>query len=146
MREACAQLAQWRARFEASDLSISVNTSANEFADPEFMAELKAVLAEHDLPPHALELEITESIFLHPDPSIAKIIEDIRGFGIRVGLDDFGTGFSSLAHLRSLPFDVIKIDRCFVSTLTKDAESSAIIRAVMFRRMPFGGSWVEDGA
>ena len=77
-----------------------------------------------------LMVEITESS-LFADIDLARtIVASLKNQGIRLALDDFGTGFSSLAHLRSLPFDVIKIDRCFVSTLTKDPESAAIIRAV----------------
>ena len=145
MREACAQLAQWRARFEASDLSISVNTSANEFGDPEFMAELKAVLAEHGLPPHALELEITESIFLHPDPSIARIIGEIRNFGVRVGLDDFGTGYSSLSYINRYPTDTIKIDKSFIMDLCTDDRTLAIVVLIIQLAKTLGVDVVAEG-
>ena len=74
MIEACAQLSRWRAMFPAADLAMSINTSATEFNDPRFMTELKETLSRFDLPPQALELEITEGIFLHPDPRVETIL------------------------------------------------------------------------
>ena len=88
------------------------------------------LLTEAGFPAERLVVEITESS-LFADLDLARtIVTSLKNQGVRLALDDFGTGFSSLAHLRSLPFDVIKIDRSFVSTLTKDPESAAIIRAV----------------
>jgi len=127
MRTACAQLAQWRARYPDDDLSMSINTSASEFDDPGFVAELKATLARFDLPPRALELEITESIFLNPDRRIAAIIAEIRAYGVRIGLDDFGTGYSSLSYLSRYPTDTIKIDKSFVTSLCSDDRTLAIV-------------------
>ena len=100
LREACAQMAEWRARFPDAELGASVNTSAREFDDPDFLPQSEAVLAEHRLPPRSLELEITGSIFLDPDPRIGGIIAAVRAHGVRVGLDDFGTGYSSLSYLK----------------------------------------------
>jgi EAL domain-containing protein (putative c-di-GMP-specific phosphodiesterase class I) len=88
------------------------------------------LLAEAGFPAERLVVEITESS-LFADLDLARaIVTSLKNQGVQLALDDFGTGFSSLAHLRSLPFDVIKIDRSFVSTLTNDPESAAIVRAV----------------
>ena len=131
MTTACAQLAEWRARFGALDLSMSVNTSASEFDDPSFVDDLKATLARFDLPPRSLELEITESIFLNPDRRISAIIADIRGYGVRIGLDDFGTGYSSLSYLNRYLTDTIKIDKSFVTSLCTDDRTLAIVLLII---------------
>ena len=131
MREACARLAEWRARFPAADLSMSVNTSAGEFDDVNFVGELFATLAEFELPARSLELEITESIFLHPDPRITEVIAEIRQAGVRIGLDDFGTGYSSLSYLNRYLTDTIKIDKSFTMSLCTDDRTLAIVLLII---------------
>jgi len=119
---------------EAADwdpsIKLSVNISPSQLADSWLAQRIVRLLTEAGFPAERLMVEITESS-LFSDLDLARtIVTSLKNQGIRLALDDFGTGFSSLAHLRSLPFDVIKIDRCFVSTLTRDPESAAIIRAV----------------
>ena len=112
------------------NIKLSVNISPYQLSDSWLAQRIVRLLTEVGFPAERLVVEITESS-LFADLDLARtIVTSLKNQGIRLALDDFGTGFSSLAHLRSLPFDVIKIDRSFVSTLTKDAESSAIIRAV----------------
>jgi len=111
-------------------IKLSVNISPIQLSDSWLAQRIVRLLAEAGFPAERLVVEITESS-LFADIDLARtIVTSLKNQGIRLALDDFGTGFSSLAHLRSLPFDVIKIDRSFVSTLGKDPESSAIIRAV----------------
>ncbi|MDP9423974.1 MAG: EAL domain-containing protein [Pseudomonadota bacterium] len=111
-------------------IKLSVNISPTQLADSWLAQRVVRLLTEAGFPAERLVVEITESS-LFSDLDLARTIAtSLKNQGIRLALDDFGTGFSSLAHLRSLPFDVIKIDRCFVSTLARDPESSAIIRAV----------------
>lgn len=111
-------------------IKLSVNISPMQLSDSWLAQRIVRLLAEARFPAERLVVEITESS-LFADIDLARTIAtSLKNQGIRLALDDFGTGFSSLAHLRSLPFDVIKIDRCFVSTLGKDPESSAIIRAI----------------
>lgn len=111
-------------------IKLSVNISPIQLGDSWLAQRIVRLLAEAGFPAERLVVEITESS-LFADIDLARTIAtSLKNQGIRLALDDFGTGFSSLAHLRSLPFDVIKIDRCFVSTLGKDPESSAIIRAI----------------
>ena len=117
------------ARWDPS-IKLSVNISPMQLSDSWLAQRIVRLLAEAGFPAERLVVEITESS-LFADIDLARtIVTSLKNQGIRLALDDFGTGFSSLAHLRSLPFDVIKIDRSFVSTLSKDPESSAIIRAV----------------
>ena len=145
MAEACAQLARWRGLFPEGDLGMAVNTSASEFDDPEFVALLRSTLAQHDLPPRALQLEITESIFLDPDPRIAGIIAEVRAHGVRVGLDDFGTGYSSLSYLNRYPTDTIKIDKSFIEGLCSDDRTLAIVLLIIQLARTLGVDVVAEG-
>ncbi|WP_147416685.1 putative bifunctional diguanylate cyclase/phosphodiesterase [Sphingomonas edaphi] len=111
-------------------IKISVNISPTQLADSWLAQRIVRLLAEAGFPAERLVVEITESS-LFADLDLARtIVTSLKNQGVRLALDDFGTGFSSLAHLRSLPFDVIKIDRSFVSTIVNDRESAAIVRAV----------------
>jgi diguanylate cyclase (GGDEF)-like protein len=111
-------------------IKLSVNISPSQLSDSWLAQKIVRLLAESGFPAERLVVEITESS-LFADLDLARaIVTSLKNQGVRLALDDFGTGFSSLSHLRSLPFDVIKIDRSFVSTLIRDPESSAIIRAV----------------
>jgi len=111
-------------------IKLSVNISPTQLTDSWLAQRIVRLLAEAGFPADRLVVEITESS-LFADLDLAKqIVTGLKNQGVKLALDDFGTGFSSLAHLRSLPFDVIKIDRSFVSTLENDRESAAIVRAV----------------
>jgi diguanylate cyclase (GGDEF)-like protein len=111
-------------------IHISVNISPYQLTDGWLAERIIRLLTETGFPADRLVVEITESS-LFADLELARSISaSLKNQGIQIALDDFGTGFSSLAHLRSLPFDVIKIDRCFVTNIHKNKESSAIIRAV----------------
>ena len=119
---------------EAADwdpkIKISVNISPFQLADGWLAQRIVRILAESGFPAERLVIEITESS-LFADLDLAKsIVTSLKNQGIRLALDDFGTGFSSLSHLRSLPFDIIKIDRSFVTNIHEKRESSAIVRAV----------------
>ena len=114
----------------SSDLTISVNISPSQLADPWLAQRLMRLLSEARFPPERLIVEITESSLLSDLELARAITASLKNQGIRLALDDFGTGFSSLAHLRSLPFDMIKIDRSFTASVTTNAECAAIVRAV----------------
>ncbi|MBV9527695.1 GGDEF domain-containing phosphodiesterase [Sphingomonas sp.] len=111
-------------------ITISVNISPSQFADGWLAHRIVRLLTETGFPAERLVIEVTESS-LFADVDLARsIVTSLKNQGVRLALDDFGTGFSSLAHLRSLPFDVIKIDRSFLSDVHENRESIAIIRAV----------------
>jgi diguanylate cyclase (GGDEF)-like protein len=131
-------------------IKLSVNISPMQLADSWLAQRIVRLLAEAGFPAERLVIEITESS-LFADLDLARtIVTSLKNQGIRLALDDFGTGFSSLAHLRALPFDVIKIDRSFVSTLISDPESAAIIRAVTTLaealKVPVTVEGIEDAA
>ncbi len=132
------------------DLTVSVNISPSQLADPWLAQRLIRILAEAGFPAERLIVEITESSLLS-DLELAKAITtSLKNQGIRLALDDFGTGFSSLAHLRSLPFDMIKIDRSFTASVTTNAECAAIVRAVadlaQAINVPVIAEGIEDAA
>jgi len=123
--EALRQAASWDPA-----IRISVNISPFQLADGWLAQRIVKTLSESGFPAERLVIEITESS-LFADLDLARtIVTSLKNQGIRLALDDFGTGFSSLAHLRSLPFDIIKIDRAFVTNINAKRESSAIVRAV----------------
>ncbi|MDF8334842.1 putative bifunctional diguanylate cyclase/phosphodiesterase [Novosphingobium cyanobacteriorum] len=111
-------------------LTLSVNISPLQMRDPWFAQRILRLLVEANFPPHRLDIEITETC-LHENIGVVRsMITSLRNQGIRISLDDFGTGYSSLSQLRTLPFDRIKIDRSFVSTLGRSKDSATIIEAI----------------
>lgn len=125
LEQACKQAVTWD-----SDAVLSVNFSAVQFQDRRFLEFLVKTLAVTGLPAHRLELEVTETAFLSESTTNRDVLSQFRDIGVGVSLDDFGTGFSSLSHLRAFPFTKIKIDGSFVRDLGRNPSSVAVIRAV----------------
>ena len=124
--------ANWKATAPgAEDLHISVNLSGRQLGDPDVVANIAAALTRSGLEPDALWLEITESTLMDDAAGAARTLNAIRELGVHLVIDDFGTGYSSLAYLKRFPVDTLKIDRSFVDGLGRDAESEAIVRAVV---------------
>ncbi len=105
---------------------MSVNLSARQFAQPELVDEVRAILAETGLEPSTLEIEITESALMDQTEAGIRTLRQLRDIGVRLVLDDFGTGYSSLSYLKHLPLDTIKIDRSFVAGMEDDIDRSII--------------------
>jgi diguanylate cyclase (GGDEF)-like protein len=126
LRSACAEAAKWPSRFR-----VAVNLSPIQFKNMNLVNVIVGSLAASGLPASRLELEITESLLLESDPKNIAVLHELRSLGIRIVMDDFGTGFSSLNYLRSFPFDKIKIDQSFVRDMSKGHESVAIIKAII---------------
>ena len=123
---ACQCAAQW-----SKPAKIAVNLSPAQFKRPGLIDYVAKVLKTTGLDPARLELEITETLLLHNTQEMLDMLFRLKGLGVRVAMDDFGTGFSSLGNLRSFPFDKIKIDRSFVSDIGRNPEAAAIVRAVV---------------
>lgn len=124
LRTACATAALW------PDVTVAVNLSPVQFRSRGLVAMVTSALAEARLPPQRLELEVTETALLDDSEATIEILHQLRALGVRVSLDDFGVGYSSLSYLRKFPFDRIKIDRSFVGTLSESPESVAIVRTI----------------
>jgi diguanylate cyclase (GGDEF)-like protein/PAS domain S-box-containing protein len=132
LNQACAEAAHWKTTVPAAaDLHISVNLSGRQLGDPDVVANISAALSRSGLEPDALWLEITESTLMDDAAGAARTLNAIRELGVHLVIDDFGTGYSSLAYLKRFPVDTLKIDRSFVDGLGRDAESEAIVRAVV---------------
>ena len=126
MREACREAASW-----ATPLAIAVNVSPIQFHHGDLPGLVHEILLETGLAPARLELEITEGVLINDFSRAVSILLKLKSLGVRISLDDFGKGYSSLSYLHSFPFDKIKIDRAFVSDLEHNHHSMAIVRAVI---------------
>lgn len=130
LRTACQQAQAWRLD-GLPDLRVSVNISSIQFCNTQFVDQVRAVLEETNLPPHYLELELTESAFVKYPEETRNIMEQLKDLGIHLSIDDFGTGYASLSYLQSFPFDTLKIDRCFIRKITEDIDSLAIVETII---------------
>ena len=147
LREACAQLADWR-RGGAVDagLSVAVNVSARQLSDPSFPQTVADGLASAGLDPGALCLEITESSAINDTEIVHAALLALKRSGVGLALDDFGVGFSSLSQIRGLPpVDVIKVDRSFTAGLGSDESDSAVVMAVLSLARSLGLKAVAEG-
>ena len=130
LREACRQVAEWRSAGLCLP-RIGVNVSGQQVQHGNIVQMVQDTLASTDLPPSALELEITESFIMQQAEDAIQTLESLRGTGVALAIDDFGTGYSSLSYLKLLPIDKLKVDRSFVKDIPGDGNSKAIVRAVI---------------
>ena len=126
LRRACADAALWPA-----DVKVAVNLSPMQFKSGNLLQAVRDALQDAGLPPARLELEITETLLLDKSELVTATLHALRALGVHISMDDFGTGYSSLSYLRSFPFDKIKIDRSFVHDIGANADSQAIVRAIV---------------
>ena len=130
LHAACRQVAAWQARGFPL-VPVSVNLSAHQFRSGQLVEQVRAALAASGVPAAALELEITEGTYLHDESRVIAQLDELRGLGVRISLDDFGTGWSALGQLRRLPVDVLKIDRSFVRDVAERADDAALVAAIV---------------
>ncbi len=142
--EACRQRRQWLD--EGLDTGrMAVNVSPRQVNAADFVATVRQALADHDLPPDLLEIEVSERVFLGDVEATAAVLQNLRDLGITVVIDDFGTGFSSLGYLKRLPVDKLKIDRSFIADLAGDEDDQAIVSAVIDLGRRFGLTVLAEG-
>lgn len=129
LRAACAQSERWRE--SGFDLFVSVNLSARQFQQQNLSETLSRIVRETKFDPFRLTLEVTESsIMSNPDYAI-KTLGELKNTGIKISIDDFGTGYSSLGYLKSLPIDILKIDKSFIRDITTDPDDAALVMAIV---------------
>jgi len=146
LTEACRQLREWQRRFERTEpLSMSVNLSVRELAEPGLTTRVAAAVAESGIDPHTLKLEITESFAIDDAERTRTMLDALRGLGVRIYLDDFGTGYSSLGYLHRLPLDAIKIDRTFVTRMDTGAAHLQLVNTVRTLAHNIGVAAVAEG-
>jgi EAL domain-containing protein (putative c-di-GMP-specific phosphodiesterase class I)/methyl-accepting chemotaxis protein len=126
-------------------LYVSVNVSARQFASPGFVAEVRKVVSGSGMAPSALVLEMTESVLLHRDDRIHADLMELKKFGVRLAIDDCGTGYSSLGYLRELPMDMLKIDRAFVEAMTVSEQRLAIVKIIIKVAETLGLTVIAEG-
>jgi EAL domain-containing protein (putative c-di-GMP-specific phosphodiesterase class I) len=144
LRTACAQAQAWRS-LRAPHLNIAVNVGPGQFQETAFLDEVRLALADHDLDPSVLELEITETEAMRDPLAAGRMVAALNALGARVSIDDFGTGYSSLAYLKDLPIQVLKIDRCFVEDIARGPSNAAIANAIIGLGHNLGLSVLAEG-
>lgn len=127
IRESCRQMAQW----QRWDIAVAVNVSMRQLRSGSLVATIREALAEHSIPAACLKLEITESAMMENVEDTAEQLREIKALGVRLSIDDFGTGFSSLSHLKMLPVDEMKIDRSFVMDVVDNKHNQKIVNSIV---------------
>jgi len=146
LREACTTMHRWQAEFPMNPpLEVSVNVSVRQFREPELVQQIAQILAETELDPSTLQLEITESVLMDDLDSVATLLGRLKSLGLGLKIDDFGTGYASLKCLNRLPFDVLKIDRSFVVQMSEDDGMGETIRTIMLLAENLGMEVVAEG-
>nr|WP_233150627.1 EAL domain-containing protein [Sphingomonas sp. BT553] len=141
LRTACLEAARW-----PGHVRVAVNVSPDQLQNPHFVTTVASALANSGLSPERLELEVTESVFMHEGLGATKVLERVLDLGVRLSLDDFGTGYSSLGYLSRTRFSTIKIDRSFVQNASRgEREAVAIIRAVVALADSLGMATTAEG-
>ncbi len=132
LRQACQQLAEWqRMRGGGEPFVMNVNLSSRQLVRDQIAEEVAAAVDESGIRASWLVLEVTETVLMADPPAAATALAQIRDLGVRVALDDFGSGYSSLSHLRRFPIDIVKIDKSFVDDVARDGVESAIARSII---------------
>jgi diguanylate cyclase (GGDEF)-like protein/PAS domain S-box-containing protein len=140
LREACREAASW-----PHQLQIAINLSPVQFRHGDIVGLVHLVLLQTGLASTRLELEITEGVLMSDSSRALSILRRLKSMGIKIAMDDFGTGYSSLSYLQSFPFDKIKIDRAFISSIEQSPQSAAIVRAVIGLGRAFNLPVVAEG-
>jgi EAL domain-containing protein (putative c-di-GMP-specific phosphodiesterase class I) len=145
LREACRQLREWQVRLALPNLQVSVNLSARQFREHDLVESVRAILAETELPPASLILEITESGLMQRTEGTVSTLAELRTLGTHLAIDDFGTGYSSLSYLERFPVDSLKIDRSFIAGMSAVGDRPAIARAIVELGRTLGLKVVAEG-
>ena len=130
LERSCTERGRWLREHPGTPLDLAVNVSARQLMSPRFVPRVAAVLATTDMDPAALVLEITEGIFIRDGKRAMTVLGELKTLGVRLALDDFGSGYSSLSYLRQFPVDILKIDQGFVGAIGRDPAGAAIVAAV----------------
>ena len=145
LAEACKKVREWQlASPSHRSLSLSVNLSARQVAQPDLLERIKEALENSKLSPHCLKLEITETVVMENAEAAALMFKQLRSLGVQLSIDDFGTGYSSLSYLHRFPLNYLKIDRSFVTHLTTDNDN-AIVRTISTLARNLGMEVIAEG-
>jgi len=145
LRESSRQMKCWQDEHPELDLSISVNLSGRQVAEPDLVDTVARVIDETGLRPGSLKLELTETLLMHHYEGAIQKMHDLRDMGIKLSIDDFGTGYSSLSHLHRFPIDFLKVDRSFVGRVGQDARESEIVKVIVGLGRNLGMKVIAEG-
>lgn len=144
LNEACRQMASWRDG-PLDGLTVSINVSAWQLADPAFVALVERALADNGLGGHRLELELTERVLIDDGGHVHAVLQRLRALGVGLSLDDFGTGYSSLSYLTRFQLNTLKIDRAFVMDIEHSERSNSLVNAIIAMGHSLGLQLVAEG-
>lgn len=144
VEQSVKQYAAWRAQF-GFPFIVSINISALQYKKDDFVDSVLSILDRYQVSPSEIELEITESVLIDDFQSVSEKLKQLRDYGIRISLDDFGTGFSSLSYLKKLPIDALKIDKTFIDTVLTDSATRVITESIVNMVKSLGFDSVAEG-
>jgi diguanylate cyclase (GGDEF)-like protein len=145
LRRACLDAHTVQSAKGDGPLTVNVNVSGLELAEPSYVEGVDKVLADTGWSPGQLVLEVTESVLDLDTPTATAALHELRARGIRIAIDDFGTGYSSLSRLQTLPTDLLKLDRSFIATITSDSPTPPLLRAIAFLSIALGLPVIAEG-
>lgn len=144
LEESIRQYSQWKSKYDCP-MIMSINISSIQYAKEDFVDLLLQVLNKYQVKPYEIELEITESVLITDFDLVSEKLRLLRDYGVRISLDDFGTGFSSLSYLKKLPIDTLKIDKSFVDTILTDSSTRIITESIVNMVRTMGFESVAEG-
>lgn len=144
IEESLKAYAEWKRKYHYP-LIMSINISAIQYKQPDFIDKLLQILEKYEISPYEIELEITESILIDDFTEITERLAILRDIGIKISLDDFGTGFSSLSYLKGLPIDTLKIDKSFIDTVITDENTRIITESIIYMVKKLGLETIAEG-
>ena len=144
LEEGIKKYAEWRKKYDCN-MVLSLNISALQYKRPDFVNNLFDLLEKYQVNPKGIELEITESVLIDDFEQVVEKLHVIKDYGIKISLDDFGTGFSSLSYLKGLPIDTLKIDKSFIDTVIDDESTQVITESIVSMVKKLGYETVAEG-
>jgi len=145
-KEACRQLRIWQETFNTMPaLTMSVNLSAKQFAQKNLVEEISKIIRDAQIESSCIRLEITESVVMENAVAAIEMLKQLKSIGVLLSIDDFGTGYSSLSYLHRFPFDILKIDRSFVSRMSIDKDSCGIVKTIITLAAELGKTVIAEG-
>lgn len=145
LQEGCMQLGRWAHLPHMAPLAVAVNVSAEQFRQADYLSRVQGALQRSGARPELLKIELTESMLAEDLDGLIAKMHELRGMGLRISLDDFGTGFSSLSYLKHLPLDQLKLDQSFVREVLDDPNDAAIVRSVIDLGLSLGLEIIAEG-
>ena len=144
MAQVCRQISQWLKKFKNIP-RVTVNISVLQIHNKDFFYKLQNLINIYGIPPHLIELEVTESIMVDRVDKITYTLTQLKNLGVKISIDDFGTGYSSLSYLKKLPFDKLKIDYSFIKDMTTDADTRTLVKTIVGMTQDLGLEVIAEG-